>query len=150
MVGIDAGGELQVSGAVAGLETLCAATGYGHWRRNMQLDITVTSGPAVDDLVSLSQWLRRERDLASKVTMTSRPPSEEELGGAWDMLSVAVGSGGTFAVLAMSLESWFRNRPKTTIRIKRGEDSIEVDAGRAKDLPELLKALMEAQAGSAE
>ncbi|MFE9575757.1 hypothetical protein ACFYO1_05180 [Nocardia sp. NPDC006044] len=116
----------------------------------MQLEVTVTSGRADEDLVSLSQWLRRERDLAGKITMVNRPPSEEELGGAWEMISVAVGSGGMFAAFATSLEAWFRNRPRTTIKIKHGNDSIEVDAGRAKDLPELLKALLEAQAGSAE
>ncbi|MFE3960270.1 hypothetical protein ACFXPS_39595 [Nocardia sp. NPDC059091] len=110
----------------------------------MQLDITVTSGRPVEDLASLGQWLRKERDLAGGVSLARKPPSEEELGGVWDVLSVAVGSGGTFAVLARSLEVWFRNRPRTTIKIKHGENSIEVDASGAKELPELLKVLVEA------
>ncbi|MFE3799788.1 hypothetical protein KHQ06_34230 [Nocardia tengchongensis] len=114
----------------------------------MELNITVVSGQPVEDLASLNQWLRRERDLAGALTLGRKAPSEQELGGAWDVLSVAVGSGGTFAVLAHSLEVWFRNRPTTTIRITRGANSVELNASSAKELPELLKVL--ADAGSLE
>ncbi|MFI5779246.1 hypothetical protein [Nocardia sp. NPDC051570] len=113
----------------------------------MQLDITVNSDQPVDDLISLSQWLRRESELASGVAMTRRTPSEEELGGAWDLVTVSLGSGGTVSVLAASLSAWFRNRPRTIIKIKRGEESLEIDTNRAKDLPELLRVLTCSEAG---
>lgn len=113
----------------------------------MQFDITISSDRPVDDLISLSQWLRRERELAGSVTQVRHHPAEEELGGAIDAISVALGSGGAISAFVATLRVWLQNRPKTKIKIARGKYIIEVDTGRVKDLSSLLAQLNEINSG---
>ncbi|MFG3702926.1 hypothetical protein ACGF5C_34465 [Micromonospora sp. NPDC047620] len=113
----------------------------------MQFDISVASAQPEEDLVSLNRWLGNERDLVGCVTLVGSDPGEEELGGAWDTLAVAVGSGGLFTVVASSLQAWLGNRPRTKVTIKCGKNTVELDSGRADEVPELLKILMQDELG---
>ncbi|WP_157535397.1 effector-associated constant component EACC1 [Nocardia inohanensis] len=110
----------------------------------MELEIRVASDRSDDDLVALSQWLRRERGLSSAVNLVRAKQSDDALGGAWELLTAAVGSGGTFAVLAASLDAWLRTRRRpTTIRLTRGDNSIEIDGKNVGDLKKLFEMLGE-------
>lgn len=113
----------------------------------MELEIRVASDRSDDDLVALSQWLRRERGLGSAINLVRADQPDDALGGAWELLTAAIGSGGTFAVLAASLDSWLRTRRRpTTIRLTRGDNSIEIDENNVKDLKKLFDMLGEPKA----
>jgi hypothetical protein len=109
----------------------------------VDVQLSLRSAYADDDLIALAEWLRAERELQGHVRQLRAPVAEGHLGGAFELISVAIGSGGVGSVLAGALTTWLQNRPKTTIKITRGDLSIEVDTGRAKDLPALVEKLLE-------
>ncbi|WP_425414609.1 effector-associated constant component EACC1, partial [Pseudonocardia spinosispora] len=55
---------------------------------------------------SLGAWLRRQDELVGRIRPIPRPPAPEDMGSLFDVLAVAVGTGGTLTVLAHSLEVW--------------------------------------------
>ncbi len=63
-----------------------------------------------------------------------RPPGEGELGGAFDLLAVALGSGGAGAALVRSLTVWLQTRrPDVVITVTSPTGSVTLDANRIKD-----------------
>ncbi|MFC9250063.1 MULTISPECIES: effector-associated constant component EACC1 [Amycolatopsis] len=108
----------------------------------MMIELTVDSVNAEDDLVSLAHWLQVERDLVGRVNLVRGAIREYQLGGAFELITVALGSGGIGSVLASSVTSWLQNRPKTTIKITRDGTSIEIDANSLKRVPELVEKLL--------
>jgi hypothetical protein len=90
----------------------------------------------VDDhaeLESLDNWLRRERELAGRVTFAAPSLREGELGALGEALVVAVSSGGTASVLAASLKAWVSLPHRSDVRIKvQGPDGrvVEIAANR--------------------
>jgi hypothetical protein len=100
----------------------------------MEAEIRVSGGDDVAEITELFQWLRGERALAGTVRSVQRAPGEAELGGAFDMLAVALGSGGTGAALARSLTAWLRTRrPDVVITVTSPSGSVKLDAHRVKD-----------------
>ncbi|WP_433664724.1 effector-associated constant component EACC1 [Nocardia sp. CA-128927] len=62
-----------------------------------------------------------------------------------DVLTVAIGSGGAFSVLAASFNAWLRSRPRTKITITRGGVTVELDSkdlGDAETIAELVTRAM--------
>ena len=59
----------------------------------MEAQIRISGGDEVVELPALQKWLSGERSLAGRVRAVRRPPREGELGGAFDMLAVALESG---------------------------------------------------------
>lgn len=116
----------------------------------MTVELMVRSANAEDDLVALAAWLREERELTGLVQQHRGQAGSTQLGGAWELITVAVGSGGLGSVLAGALTTWLQHRPKTTVKITRGDTAIEVEAGRVKDLPALLDKLMGSTEGGNE
>ncbi|GAA2644060.1 effector-associated constant component EACC1 [Streptomyces lunalinharesii] len=85
---------------------------------------------AAAQLPSLLEWLRHEDGLRGRVRAVHAPPAPGEMGGALDVLAVAVGSGGVGAVLANCLSTWIAQR-RSDLRITvsaRDGRTLEVDA----------------------
>lgn len=80
----------------------------GHSR--VELEIRLPDGTSAAEFPPLLQWLRRERDLQGRVSAKRRPPQQEELGGTFELISVAVGSGGFATACVTSLASWLSGR----------------------------------------
>lgn len=101
----------------------------------MQIRISIVSG-GLAELESLDDWLRRERELAGRITFAAARPREGELGVAGEALIIAVGSGGALSVLAASLKAWILLPRRSDIRIKiqRDDDhTVEIEADRVSD-----------------
>ena len=96
-----------------------------------------------DDLYSLFDWLQRNDELRGRIRTLSRQPGPHEMGGAAEILSVALGSGGAGAVLASSLATWLQTRrARISVELVVGESGenirkVEVDARSAAVVEEL-------------
>ncbi|WP_219518201.1 effector-associated constant component EACC1 [Nonomuraea ceibae] len=103
------------------------------------------------ELVSLTRWLRSQRPLQGRIDPVGRPPGREELGGAVELLSIAVGSGGAGMVLARALTTWLTNRhADVSITLTTPERTVTVEAKRVGDaLPLLQEVLDQADRASA-
>jgi hypothetical protein len=100
----------------------------------VEAEIRVSEGDAVAEFTSLREWLRGERALAGAVRAVPHEPTETELGGAMELLAVALGSGGAGATLARSLITWLQTRrPGVKITITSESGSIALEAHQVKD-----------------
>ena len=98
----------------------------------MEVRISIVGGDDAE-LESLDDWLRREHDLAGRVTLVAARPREGELGALAEALVVAVSSGGTVSVLAASLKAWISLPRRSDVWIRvQGADGrlVEIDADR--------------------
>ncbi|HEX5119304.1 MAG TPA: hypothetical protein VFW65_29285 [Pseudonocardiaceae bacterium] len=102
--------------------------------------IGVRGGDPVAELAEFAQWLRAERDLASRIRPVPGLTDPTDLGGVLDTLRVALGSGGVGVALAQSLSSaWLRSRRsdvKLTITV--AGTTIEIEAHQVADPTELI------------
>ncbi|MEV5653722.1 hypothetical protein [Streptomyces sp. NPDC052291] len=110
----------------------------------IEAQITVTDSAERMHLESLDSWLRMDSSFRGR-TKLSGTPSENDLGTAVELLTVAIGSGGVISVLAASLSSWFQQPKRTDITLKvtrPNGKSVEIHARRA-TLDEITKLLHE-------
>jgi hypothetical protein len=111
----------------------------------MDVKIQVSRGDDVAEFAALWEWLRGERALTGAVRAVRRQPGETELGGAFDLVTVALGSGGAGVVLANSLVAWLQARRRTiTITVTTAKGSITVTGPESEDsvvMPLLLEIL---------
>jgi hypothetical protein len=99
---------------------------------DVQVCISIVGGDQAE-LESLDDWLRREHELAGRITFAAAGPREGELGVLGEALIVAVSSGGTVSVLAASLKAWLSLPRRSDVRIRvQGTDgrAVEIDADR--------------------
>ena len=115
----------------------------------MDVQVSVAGPDSTGETVALAKWLRGHRELQGRVRAIPRPPTDSELGGALDVLSVALGSGGAVAALAHSLAVWLTSR-KADVKliVKRDGRSVELSALRVADAEALIKQILEADDGS--
>lgn len=107
----------------------------------MDATIQVTSAGNTE-FGALWDWLRNERALAGSLRAHRKAAVDGELGGAFDALSVALGSGGAVAVLANSLTAWLRTRKSDiTVTVKTRTGSVKIDARRVKSSDEVIALL---------
>jgi len=100
----------------------------------VEAEIRVCGGDDVAELAALWDWLRAERALAGAVRLSPRSPGPADLGAGYDLLAVALGSGGAGAALARSLAAWLRTRrPDVAITVTVPSGSITVEARRVRD-----------------
>jgi hypothetical protein len=98
----------------------------------MEADLRVSGGDEAEELADLWEWMRVERDLGGKVRPIWRPPGEGELGGVFEVLAVALGSGGAVTALAASLTAWLKTRrPDVTVTITTTKGSASVGVRNA-------------------
>lgn len=103
---------------------------------------------ALEDLTS---WLRGERELTGRVTLSRPLPRQGEMGSLAEAVVVAVGAQGALTVLAESLRAWFAQPRRSAMKLKiaTGPDTvIELDADRVRssDLDQLLGRALDAAA----
>ncbi|WP_147449417.1 effector-associated constant component EACC1 [Actinomadura pelletieri] len=118
----------------------------------MDLQIGVTGGDEVHECARLLEWLRADRRLAGHVRARRRAPGPEELGGALDVVMVAVGSGGVAAALAQTLPAWIQSRrPQVKfILTTRNGDRVELETADAAEASRLIAELLSRHDASAE
>ncbi|MFY1599451.1 effector-associated constant component EACC1 [Micromonospora sp. WMMD737] len=99
------------------------------------------------ELHSLFSWLQRTDELRGRVRTLPRQPGPHEMGGAVEMVSVALGSGGAGAVLVGALTTWLQTR-RARISVEFVVDEagetlrrVEVEASNAASVKELYDAL---------
>jgi hypothetical protein len=71
-------------------------------RYRIEAQIQMSDRDRITEITDLLEWLRGERAPAGTVRAMRRPPDDGELGGVFDMLAMALGSGGAAAALARS------------------------------------------------
>lgn len=76
----------------------------------VELEIRLGVGESDRDFASLLQWLRRERDLQGRVRTQRLASQPEELGASFELISIAIGSGGIATAFVTSLGSWLTSR----------------------------------------
>jgi hypothetical protein len=104
----------------------------------------------VGELAALLEWLRGERGLAGAIREVRSPPGAGELGGAVEVLTVALGASGAAGTLATSLFGWLRTRrPTLKVTVTKGTRSVVVEAGKVRDtdVVPLLREVLEASDG---
>ncbi|MET8144591.1 hypothetical protein ABZU32_30160 [Sphaerisporangium sp. NPDC005288] len=113
----------------------------------MEAHIRVSGGDDAVEFTALQDWLGGQRALTGMVRLIQRPPREGELGGAFDMLAVALGSGGAGVALAKALTVWLQTRrADVTITVTSPSGSVKLDVQRINDagvLPLLEEVLRE-------
>ena len=88
----------------------------------------------VGELAALLEWLRGERGLAGAIREVRSPPGARELGGAVEVLSVALGASGAAGTLVTSLFGWLgTRRPTLKVTITKGTRSVVFEAGKVRD-----------------
>jgi hypothetical protein len=104
--------------------------------------VRLVDGDAVD-VAALWQWLNDERDLRGRVIRAPAPVGATELGGVADLLTVAVGAGGSGTVLATSLIAWIHTRRTTaTVTVETNGRRITLDIATVDDISPLLHELV--------
>jgi Effector Associated Constant Component 1 len=111
------------------------------------MDATIQlSGDDGTEFSSLWDWLRNERALTGSLRAHPRKAVDGQLGGAFEVLSVALSSGGAVTVLANSLTTWLRTRKADiTVTVKTSTGSVRIDARQVStgdDVIALLESVM--------
>jgi Effector Associated Constant Component 1 len=106
----------------------------------MIFDIEVDAGPRTEDaLVSLYDWLTRERIANATVTRLPAQRRTDELGASWlDAIRVEIEPGGPMSALAGALAVWLRlpRRSPPNIIVTRGPDHARLVIENVQDADE--------------
>ncbi|GAA2051600.1 hypothetical protein GCM10009839_68310 [Catenulispora yoronensis] len=98
---------------------------------------------ALEDIGSLDQWLANEDAFRGRVKAVRKPIGPEEMGGAVELLSVAVSPGGAGAVLASSLTTWLlTRRSKAKLRIEADDRVVVLELATVDEVGPLLERLL--------
>jgi hypothetical protein len=101
---------------------------------SMEAEIRISSDDEITEFAALREWLRGERALTGMVKAVRKPPARTELGGALDLLAVALGSGGAGVTLAKSLVIWLRTRrPDVTVTVTTPSGTVTLKAKQVRD-----------------
>ncbi|MFF8104328.1 hypothetical protein ACF07S_32225 [Streptomyces sp. NPDC016640] len=100
-----------------------------------ELRLWASGSASDDDLRALHAWLAHEDELRGRVELRAHSPAEGDMGGAVELLAVALGSGGACAVLAQSVCTWLSQRqPDITVTVKAADGrEVTIDVRRAED-----------------
>jgi hypothetical protein len=100
-------------------------------------------GDAGEELAALREWLQAEDELRGRVHAVHGAVGDTELGSVVELLTVALGAGGTGTVLASSLKTWLlTRRTTTTIIVKSARRSVTLDIQTADDVAPLLEQIL--------
>ncbi|MFD2467829.1 effector-associated constant component EACC1 [Amycolatopsis silviterrae] len=101
---------------------------------------------------ALRDWLAAEDSLRGRVVPRAAAPKPDQMGGAVEVLTVAVGSGGAATVLVRSLCTWLvHRRADVTVTITASDGRrIQVDVKRAGDPESVIREVGALAAGDPE
>ncbi|GEM29547.1 hypothetical protein NN3_05540 [Nocardia neocaledoniensis NBRC 108232] len=108
---------------------------------NGQLTIHTTGG--ADELLQLLDWFRHDDVLRGRVSTPPTRIRDAQMGDLYDVLMVALGTGGLAPALTRSLTTWLTHRRSdVTVTVTRNSDgtSVTLDGNRIKS-PEVLREL---------
>jgi hypothetical protein len=112
---------------------MCAVCTLMRRRLPVEAEIRISRG-GIAEFTALWEWLRGERALAGTVRAVPEPPGSTDLGGVYDILVVALGSGGAGVALAKSLTAWLQTRRSDiAITVTTPSGGVTVDAHKLKD-----------------
>lgn len=106
-----------------------------------ELLLSVPGPDAEHHMRDLHAWLANEDELQGRLTLRSHPIRPREMGGILDLIAVALGSGGTGAVLAGSLSTWLtQRRMDITVTVSAPDGrQLTVDVRRARDTQTVVR-----------
>jgi hypothetical protein len=113
--------------------------------RRVHATISPPSG-SLSDVQALFAWLQRDDEFRGRVRAVTKPPAPGEMGGAAQMVTVALGSGGAIAVLAATLSAWVTSRrTRITVDLSVGDKirRFEIDGANAADAQRLFRSVLE-------
>jgi hypothetical protein len=92
-------------------------------------------------LFSLSEWLNSQDELRGRVRPHRLPPAPGRMGAAVELLTVALGSGGTGVVLVRSLCAWLaQRRSEVSVQIRDADGrAVTVTVARARDPESVIR-----------
>lgn len=105
----------------------------------MQAVIGIDADDQPGEIMALAVWLQDEREFAGRVNIVLEPGGGQGLGGAFELLTVALGSGGMGAALAQSLAAWLASRRsdvKLTVTVD--DRTVRLEAHRVADAEALI------------
>lgn len=103
----------------------------------------MSGGDAVTEYAALLDWLMGERALAGRARLVRSASGERELGGVFDMLAVALGSGGAVVALAGSLTAWIKTRhQRVTVTVEGPAGRVVLTSDGPADVLPLLQEIM--------
>ncbi|MEV5494188.1 hypothetical protein AB0M50_02155 [Nonomuraea fuscirosea] len=109
----------------------------------MDVRIRITGGDAVAELAALWEWLQDEEALHGAVSPVEKEIGQEELGGAVELITVVLSSGGAGLALSRALNTWLRTRRgDVKVTVSDGERTVELEASNVKDVLPLLREVL--------
>jgi len=92
----------------------------------VELRVRLPEEPEEKVLLGLRTWLLKGRQLRGRVTLVAAEDRSGHLGGVWEAVAVALGSGGAVAVFLQTFSEWLkRRRPDTIIEISVKHGDVE-------------------------
>lgn len=100
-----------------------------------ELALAVHGAEAEQHMRLLYDWLTLEDELRGRLRLRSLPVVEGEMGGVLDVLTVALGAGGTGALIARSVSTWLsQRRADVTVTVKAPDGrEVTIDVQRSQD-----------------
>jgi Effector Associated Constant Component 1 len=109
----------------------------------VDLHIQVSGERETDEYVALMSWLVADPDLQGRVRSTRAAIGETELGGAFELITVTLGSGGVGAALAHTLGTWLASRRSDVkLTVKSRDRTVVLDTKRVSDVPLLISEIL--------
>lgn len=96
------------------------------------------------DASSLTEWLRRERELAGKLTSATRGAAPGEMGVVADLAVLLPTTTAVVVTLSRTLSTWLtQRRADVTIKLKMpGGKELSVSARRTADPEQLIETVL--------
>ncbi|MFF1909618.1 hypothetical protein [Kitasatospora sp. NPDC058218] len=106
----------------------------------VEVCVAVAGAEAEVHLLALRDWLVLEDEFRGRVELVRSVPEPGRMGTAFDLLAVALGSGGAGAVLVQALTTWLtQRRADVTVTVFTREGrQITVDVRRAAQPDQVL------------
>ena len=110
----------------------------------MPIQIRMTGPDADRELSSLYAWLREEPDIRrhARMSLIGPEPGPSDMGAAFDVIQLVVGSGFQTLNLALAYATWHATRPShPQVTIERDDARITLDGAEPDTVDAIVRAL---------